>query len=69
MISEIKNNDPIAEQKKYYLELFIKYVDYQSYSYQELKNFKRKTLAMDEYKKTDITKLHPVFKELLEYEE
>ena len=69
MISEIKSNDPIAEQKKYYLDLFIKYVDYQSYSFKELNSFKRKTLAMDGYKKTDITKLHPVFKELLEYEE
>jgi hypothetical protein len=69
MISEVKDNDPLAKQKKHFLNLFIKYIDYISFSYKELEQFKRKTIAMDKYKKTDVTKLHPVFKELLEYEE
>jgi len=69
MISEIKDNDPLAKQKKHFLNLFIKHIDYISFSYKELEQFKRKTIAMDKYKKTDVTKLHPVFKELLEYEE
>ena len=48
----------------------IKYVtDFEKYDYEILKIFKTKTLTFDKAKKTDITTLHPLFKELLEYEE
>ena len=48
----------------------IKYVTvFEKYVYNALKVFKRKTITFDKAKKTDITTLHPLYKELLEHEE
>ncbi len=48
----------------------IKYVtDFEEYEYKKLKIFKVRTMTFDKAKKTDITTLSPLFKELLEYEE
>jgi hypothetical protein len=66
--SDFKNHS--NERLKNNISSMIKYVtDFESYDYEKLKIFKVKVKTFDKAKKTDITTLSPLFKELLDHEE
>lgn len=69
---EIQNSfkDHSNERLQNNISSMIKYVnEFEKYDYKKLKMFKLKIITFDKAKKTDITTLHPLYKELLEYEE
>ena len=65
---DFKNHE--NEQLQQNIRDMIKYtVDFEKYDYNKLIKGKRKILTFDKAKNTDLTQLHPLYKELLEYEE
>jgi len=58
------------EQLQQNISDMIKYtIDFEKYDYSKLIKGKTKILTFDKAKNTDLTQLHPLYKELLEYEE
>ncbi len=50
------------------LKQILSYVESTEFNERDLRGFKLRFKAMDQYKKTDITSLHSAYKELMEYE-
>lgn len=68
-VKEMFKDHPSNDLRKNIDDMLLYITDFTKYDYNMLKIFKTKTLTLDKAKKTDITTLHPLFKELLEYEE
>ena len=71
-LKDIKNDFKSHTNKELHQNIddMIKYtIDFEKYDYSELIKGKTKILTFDKVKKTDLTQLHPLYKELLEYEE
>ena len=65
--NQFKNHD--NPKLKNNIDELITNMNYEKYDYEMLLRGKRKIAILDKAKKTDLRSLHPLYKELLDYEE